>query len=240
MTESSGAIGTMRRVAAIATLASRLETFQKVLPVIHAQVNHVFIYLDGYSVLPSFLAAFDRITVRRAEDVGDLHCSSRFLCLQDLIAPTVVTVVDDDIIYPPDYVDLLVSALQQIEGKAIVGVHGRIFVPPHESYARNVATFHFTHQLAQARHVHELGIGTCAFISSNFNVDPSQWGATNMDDINVAIEAQRRGLPRIAVARAAGWLKPCAEPQPDNLWAKTLIDDSEQSRRMRALLGHYV
>ena len=58
--------------------------------------------------------------------------------------------------------------------------------------------------------------------------------------INVAIEAQRRGLPRIAVAWTAGWLKAYAVIQPDSLWAKTLTDDSEQSRRMRPLLGLYV
>ena len=231
----------MRRVAAIATLASRLETFQQVLPVIHAQVDHVFIYLDGYSVAPSFLRGFDRITVRRAEDVGDLHASSRFLCLQDdLSTPAVVVMVDDDIIYPPGYVDTLVRALQRHEGKAIVGVHGRIFLPPYQSYVRNAAVVHFAHELVRDRDVHVLGTGTCAFISSNFDVDPRKWGRTDMDDIIVATEAQRRGLPRIAVARAAGWLKPHAEPQPDNIWAKTLIDDSEQSRRMRALLGLYV
>ena len=97
-------IVTMPRVATIATLASRAETFQMVLPVIHAQVDHVFVYLDGYGASPSFLERFDRVTVRRAED---LHASSRFLCLEDLSAPTVVLSVDDDIIYPPDYVSHL-------------------------------------------------------------------------------------------------------------------------------------
>jgi hypothetical protein len=240
MTGISGVISGMPRVAAIATMASRVETFQKVLPVIHAQVDHVFIYLDGYSVSPSFLANFDRVTVRRAEDLGDLHNNSRYLCLQDISTPTVVVMVDDDIIYPPDYVNRLVNVLQQLEGKAIVGVHGRIFTPPHQSYARHTHCIHFAHQLGQACHVHELGTGTCAFISSNFGVDPREWGRSDMDDIDVAIEAQRRGLPRIAVARAAGWLKACAEPQPDSLWARTLIDDSEQSRRMRTLLSLYV
>jgi len=229
----------MRRVAAIATLANRVETFQKVLPVIHAQVDHVFIYLDGYSVPPIFLESFDRVTVRRAEEVGDLHASSRFLCLQDLSTPTVVVIADDDIIYPPDYVDRLVNALQQLDGRAVVGVHGRIFLPPHQSYVRDATIFHFTRELIQARHVHELGTGTCAFISSNLDVDPREWGRGDMDDIIVATEAQRRGLPRIAVARAAGWVKAHVQNQPDSLWAKTLIDDSEQSRRMRALLSLY-
>ena len=60
-----------------------------------------------------------------------------------------------------------------------------------------------------------------------------------MDDIIVATEAQGRGLPRIAVARPADWLKAHLEHQPDSLWAKTEIDDSEHSRCMRALLRLY-
>jgi len=229
----------MRRVAAIPTMASRAETFHKVLPVIHAQVDHVFIYLDGYVTLPTFLSRFDRVTVRRTEDIGGLHASSRFLCLEELSAPTVVVIADDDIIYPPDYVARLVAVLQRLEGQAIVGVYGRIFVPPHQSYVRDVVTFHFAQELPRDWHVHEVGTGTCAFISSNFNVNPKKWGRSDMDDINVAIEGQQRGLPRIVIARAAGWLKAHAESQPDSLWIRTQIGDSEQSRRMRALLSLY-
>jgi hypothetical protein len=231
----SGAIGKMPKVATIATLASRLETFRKVLPVIHAQVDHVYVYLDGYSVPPDFLERFDRVTIRQAE----LHASSRFLCLEELSAPTVVIIVDDDIVYPQDYVHRLVNVLQGFDGHAIVGVHGRLFIPPHRSYIKNAATFHFTEGLAPGGHVHELGIGTCAFLSSVFNVNPREWDRHDMDDIVVATEAQRRGLPRIAVARAAGWLMAQTEPQSDSLWAKAVIDDSEHSRRMRALLSLY-
>jgi len=240
MTGGSNGIATMPRIAAIATLASRLTTFQKVLPIIHAQVDHVFVYLDGYSTIPSFLENFDRVTARRAEDVGNLHCSSRFLCLQELRTPTVVAIVDDDIIYPPDYIDRMTGALQRVEGKAIVGVHGRIFMPPHQSYVRDVLTFHFTHQLARPCHVHELGTGTCAFASSYFRIDPREWDRHDMDDVAIAIDAQRQGLPRIAIARPAGWLRPGAESQSDSLWNRILIDDSEHSRRMRTLLGLYV
>jgi hypothetical protein len=236
----SNAIEKLPRVAAIATLASRVETFQKVLPVIRAQVDHVFVYLDGYSTAPSFLKNYDHVTTRRAEDVGNLHCSSRFLCLQDLKIPTVVVMVDDDIIYPPDYVDRLIAVLHRVKGKAIVGVHGRIFVPPHRSYVKDVLTLHFSRQLVQPCHVHELGIGTCAFVSSHLSIDAREWDCHDMDDIAVAIDAQRQGVPRIAIARAAGWLRPCAEPQSDTLWNRILIDESEPSRRMRTLLSLYI
>lgn len=239
MTASSGAVKKMPRVATIATMPSRAETFQKVLPVIHAQVEHVFVYLDGHGRPPAFLEHFDRVTVHRAEDLGDLHSDSRFLCLQHLTAPTVVVIVDDDIIYPQDYVDRLVEVLQRFDGQAIVGVHGRIFAPPHKSYVKNAFCYHFANQLPQSLHVHELGTGTSAFVSSRFAVNPREWERHDMADIVVAVEAQRRGVARIAVARPAGWLKPWEEYQRDSLWSKTLIDDSEQSRLMRALLRLY-
>ena len=160
MTEPTSSVSGLPRAATIATMASRVETFQQVLPVIHAQVDHVFVYLDGYDAVPGFLQDFDRISVYRAEEVGDLHCSSRFLCLQHLDTPTVVVSVDDDIIYPPDYVDRLVEALHQAEGLALVGVHGRIFRPPHRSYVHDAAAFQFAQELVKPTHVHELGMGT--------------------------------------------------------------------------------
>ena len=60
-----------------------------------------------------------------------------------------------------------------------------------------------------------------------------------MDDIVVAMEAQRRGLPRIAVGRQANWMKVLGMRQPDSLWLKAQQNDAEQSRRMRTLLALY-
>ena len=229
-------VRSLPRVAAIATLASRQETFEKVLPVIRAQVGHVFIYLDGYATPPAFLQGLDRVTVCHA---GDLHCSSRFLCLRELAGPSVVAIVDDDIVYPQDYVAGLTEVLQQLEGNAVVGVHGRIFLPPHRSYVRDTLMQGFALGLSRPCHVHELGTGTSAFVSDRLPIDPREWDRHDMDDIVVATEAQKRGLPRVAVARPSGWLKPYAEGQADSLWARAKKDDTEQSRRMRALLGLY-
>jgi hypothetical protein len=232
-------VRSLPRVAAIATLASRQETFEKVLPVIRAQVDHVFVYLDGYAAPPAFLEGLDRITVRHAEAVGDLHASSRFLCLRGLAGPAVVAIVDDDIVYPQDYVAVLSEMLQRFDGQAIVGVHGRTFLPPHRSYVTDVFTQHFATGVERPCHVHELGIGTCAFVSDRLPVDPTEWARNDMDDIIVATEAQQRGLPRVVVSRPAGWLKSYAEDQADSLWTRAKKDDTEHSRRMRALLGLY-
>jgi len=209
------------------------------LPSIYPQVDHLFIYLDGYTTPPAFINGLDKVTVRHAEDTGDLHASSRFLFLRELGRQVVAAIVDDDIIYPPDYMGRLVGLLEQTHGDALVGVHGRIFMPPHRSYVRDAVPFPFAAALDQPRHVHEVGIGTCAFVSDRLPIDPRVWDRTNMDDIVVAIEAQKRGLPRIIAARQRDWMRPLATDQADSLWVKTMKDDSEHSKRMRILLGLY-
>jgi hypothetical protein len=193
--------------------------------------------LDGYAQPPPFLERFERISVFHAENHGNLHGSSRFLCLQKITSPSVIISVDDDIAYPKDYVDRLVEALDKWEGRAIVGVHGRIFLPPHTSYARNAECLHFAHRLKQPRQVHELGCGTSAFVSSLLDVNPHDWASTSMDDLFMAIEAEKRGLPRIAISRRNNWLRPYSECQPDSLWRKTLDNDAEQTQLMHSFLG---
>jgi hypothetical protein len=232
-------ITTLPRVATIATMASRRESFEAMFPAIHAQVEHTFVYLDGYAEPPPFLAQLDRVTVRHAEREGDLHASSRFLCVRELDRPSVVVCVDDDIAYPHDYVERLAAELQKHGGRAVVGVHGRVFLPPHRSYTRDVMNMHFTDAVAQPSYVHELGGGTCAFVSDIFDIDPRRWRRNDMDDIILAIEAQRRRLLRVAIAREEGWLTAYAENQPDSLWIKTKADQTEQTHLMQVLLGMY-
>lgn len=228
-------IRALPRIASIATLASRGETFAQVLPVIAAQVDHVFVYLDGHGEAPAFLADHANVTVRRAP----IHCSSRYLPLRELPGPAVFMSVDDDIRYPRNYAEVMAEVLHRLGGAAVVGVHGRTYLPPHGSYLRHANGVHFAAPMKAMRHVHELGTGTAAFVTDRLSFDPLRWERHDMDDINVAIEAQLRGLPRIAIPRAAGWLTALAEEQPDSIWTSTLADDSGHTRRMRELLALY-
>jgi hypothetical protein len=189
------------------------------------QVNRVFVYLDNFTFVPAFLNDDPKISVFRAEELGNYHASSRFLALSHLKAPCVLFPFDDDILYPPDYAATLVSVLGDMGGRAMVGVHGRIFRPPHQSYVRDAVFLHFSAGSTANAQVHELGAGTCAFVSDQLDFDLRQWPSNDMDDILMAIEAQKRSIQRIAVKRQAKWLQPIAENQPDSLWTKTRRDD---------------
>jgi hypothetical protein len=131
---SGSAIRAMPRVATMATMPSRLDTFQQVLPAIHSQVDHVFIYSTATASRQASSPALIASPCAGPRSRATCRPTGRYLCLQHLSVPTVVVMVDDDIAYPPDHVDRLVGALQRLNGRAVVGVLGRIFVPPHRSY----------------------------------------------------------------------------------------------------------
>jgi hypothetical protein len=227
----------MERVASIATMPTRIKGFEKALNSMLPQVDRVFVYLDNFDTVPAFLKGHRKIEFFRMEELGNFHASSRFLALGRLARPSIVFLFDDDIIYPSNYVSKLVSVLAETRGRAIVGVHGRIFMPPHASYVEDAIFYHFADKLRQHLHVHELGAGTCAFISSLFDFDVAQWPDHGMDDILFSTEAQKRLIPRVAIRRPLGWLKAYAEDQPDSLWVKTKSDHMVQSKLMRLLLN---
>lgn len=233
------AIADLPRVATIATLARREDSFRQMLPTILGQVQHTFIALGGYPEVPAFLRGLERVSIFLCERGPDLGASSRFLYLDQLPRPAVVLVVDDDILYPPDYAARMAYGLAEFDGEALLGVHGRIFMPPHESYLEHAFSHHFTAAVDGATYVHEVGVGTCAFVSERLAVDPRGWDRYDMDDIVLSIEAEKRGLPRIIVPREKNWLQPLAEDQDDSLYRRMRADDSEQSRRMRLLLSLY-
>ena len=68
--------------------------------------------------------------------------------------------LDDDIIYPPDYVKRMVSYVAEYDNKALVGVHCMLFKQPVKRYyaleSRYTMNFHFE-QTAIDKTVHVIG-----------------------------------------------------------------------------------
>jgi SEC-C motif len=229
-------IASMPRIASMATMPSRLATFARALEDILPQVDRAYVYLDNFPTVPPFLLDRPNIKILHGKDQGDVHGSGKFIPLKRLDVPSIFVTVDDDIKYPANYVDTLVDFLAKTGGRYLVGAHGRTFVPPHLSYVRDAIALPFFGGVAANCHVHELGTGTCAFVSSVLDFDVETWPYHDSQDICLAIEAEKRSIPRISIRRPAGWLRAYAELQPDSLWREALRDDRRQSDMMRTFL----
>ncbi|RNF84357.1 FkbM family methyltransferase [Montanilutibacter psychrotolerans] len=191
------------------------------------QVDRIFVYLNEYDEVPQFLK-HPRITVKIGGE--DLRDNGKFYFGPELPEGYCFT-VDDDIVYPPDYVQRLIRKIELYGRKALVGVHGTIFAKPIVSYFADRTLFHFKHPLERDRIVNQLGTGTLAFHTSLWRPSHTAFASTGMVDAWIAVEAAKRGIPLIVVDRKRNWLKPMEEPSgaPPSLFEEYRQRDSAQT-----------
>jgi hypothetical protein len=229
------AIRALPRIGGMATMPSRAASFEQALPRILPQVERLYLFLDGFRDLPQ--AARDpRIVPLFSADFVELHASGKFLGAALHRGDHVYATFDDDILYPHDHVARLAAALARYEGKAVAGVHGTLFRPPYESYARDRRNIHFKGRLWFERRVDQVGTGTSALVPALLPVDPRGWGVANMCDLMIGLGAARAGFPCIAIRRAAGLLRPIASLQADSIWQTMRRDDSAHRPFLKELM----
>jgi hypothetical protein len=81
-----------------------------------------------------------------------------------------------------------------------------------------------------------LGTGTIGFVSTMMPINPPSWPHGDMDDIMLAIEAETRHLPRIALARPRRSIVAIATNQDDSLVQVARRDNTRHTEQLRILL----
>lgn len=232
-------LATLPRIGGMASIPSRAGDLEQVLARIVPQLERLHLFLHGYDAIPA-VARHSRIVPVLAPADTPFRASGKFHGLLQQTGPCLYFCFDDDILYPPDYVGQMTAAICRYGGRAFVGVHGSDYPDTGTSYARDRKTRPFAKRLLVDRIVDELGCGTVAFASGLMSIDPRRWPHGDMDDLMLAIDAERNGIDRIAIRRHRRWLVPLDQRQPDSLWARTLADDSRQSAQLaelKTLLG---
>ncbi|HEX7777322.1 MAG TPA: hypothetical protein VF449_12425 [Parvibaculum sp.] len=223
----------------MATMPSRAATFRTALAGILPQVDRLYLYFDQHDEVPAFLRGDPRIVPLLPAQHGALGCDGKMLGLRLHGKPCLYFAFDDDIFYPPAYVELLASALERHHFGAMLGFHALRFRPPHLSYRADRDVLHFNEPLTADSPADELGSGTLAFHTGRFNFDVTAWPHHTMTDLMLAIEAVRQGVPRLAVRRPPNFVRPLEEGQEDSLFKALEKDDSRETAIMRAALAEF-
>jgi len=227
------------RIGGIATMPSRSATLASVIAAVLPQVDRLYVFFDRHDAVPAAYAGHDKIAALLPAQFGDLASGGKFLGLALHSEPCHYFCFDDDIAYPPDHVAVLTRALHRHFMRAVVGLHGACFRPPHESYRRDRAILHFAAALDADFGVDLLGTGTIAFDTARLRFDPRSWPHRRVDDLMVAIEAVRQEVPRVCIRRPRGFLKPLEQDQADSIHRRLQADDRLESAIMReALAAH--
>lgn len=233
--QRAAALRALPRVGGMGSIPGRAANLSAVLGLVLPQLDRLHLFLHGYDEIPQ-AARHPRILAYLMPKTHPYRESGKFYGLSQESAPCLYFCFDDDILYRPGHVERLARAIVAHGGRVMVGTYAVCFTGPASSYVHGHRSHHFRRGLMFERRVDELGSGTMGFVSSLLELDPPGWPYGDMDDLMLAIEAERNGIPRICVARPPRSAVPVGRSEPDSLYNRARADETRQVAQLQVLL----
>ena len=190
----------------IASIPEREHSLERVVGALAPQADRIHVSLNGYQQVPSFLDEHDHVsaTVRNGDNGGD---AEKFAMVDDWDG--YVVTCDDDILYPPDYIQTLLAGIGRHGQRTAVSFHGGVTRGWNGS--RKAATHKSIRCLGSLPEddpdVNVLGTGTLAYHADHVPVWRDLFRHPNMADVHFAAHARNMGFAMVALAHEEGWLQ---------------------------------
>lgn len=206
-------------IGSLATIPSRIDLLSKVVISIIDQLDILNIYLNNYPAVPDFLN-HKKIRCYTSQKYGDRADTGKFFPLQ--FYDGYLFTLDDDLVYPDNYVSSLREKVRLYNHKAFICVHGNILPnTPLESYYKQKKGLHYMRELLIDKQVDIPGTGTMAFHSDIYKVNLDDFLIPCLTDIWVFGIAKKLNIPVISVERGNNWIKPLIiKKDPHSIYEK--------------------
>ena len=213
------------KTCAMATMPSRLPYLQKSIRSIIEQVDELKIYCNGFEELPD-LGGIDidygKIEMYLGPDLGS---AGRFFWAE-LNRGYYIT-IDDDLEYPPNYVEYMISKVEEYKRQAIITLHGKILEQPLVYWigtgpGRMKAVYACLARVDNDYDCHVAGTGASVYHANTLKIKMSDFKNRNLDDVEFSILAQKQNAPIIVVKHDEGFLKYLFPPDSGTIWAETI------------------
>lgn len=194
-----------RIMAGIASIPERASSLEQTLASIAPQVDEVHLSLNGYDHAPAFLDAFPNVRATvRGTNGGD---AEKFAAVDGWDG--YVLTIDDDILYPPDYVETIVAGIDRYHRQRAVSFHGGT-TNGFSAKVHSAATVKRLRCLgaveADDLDVNTVGTGVLGWHTAHVPVWRDIFRSPNMADVYFSCHAHRFGIPLAVLAHPAGWL----------------------------------
>jgi glycosyltransferase involved in cell wall biosynthesis len=224
----------------ICTFPARSKSFKITVENIVKQLDEINIYLDKYEDVPEFLNKLPiKTNIFRNKDYPNLRDNGKLLGLSHLKGDCYYFTFDDDIEYPPDYVNAMIRKIEEYERSVIVGVHG-VLIPeiPSGYFSSFRMVYTFMKKLESDRLVNNLGTGTVAFHSNlSKGLTHEFCKNTGMLDIYFSVYCKKNNIPMVCIARHDGWMGEIKqESNEHNLFAEYKSSDPIQTELIKSNL----
>lgn len=197
-------------IAHLATYPPRQQLLKANIPRLVNIFEKLVVCLNEYSKVPNFLQGDQRISAfippRNLRDVG------KFVWPQTEAGRHFL--VDDDILYPTDYVSTMMRYSEMISTPAVLGVHGVDFLDGYTGGVIGRRLRHFEAALSRFVEVDSLGTGTVMLVDVPTPHLTYMEDAMGFVDVRFSRFCSEKNIPRICVPRRARWLRGCEHDGP--------------------------
>lgn len=218
--------------AQLATIPGRERSVRQTIESLVDQVDRLKVMANNVTLADVFVLAEEyrgrNLTVHcTTNDKGDGEKFRDLQCYDGYIFTC-----DDDLIYPPDYVQTMIKKIEQYGRRAVITCHGRTFQKHrkiHSYYRDKLEGYRCLGTVEQDVQVDSGGTGVMAWHSDLWRPEMSWFKASNMADVFIAVEAKKRNIPIICIEHLGGWIQSTPEGH-SGLWDKHVNDDELQTK----------
>jgi len=216
----------MKIVAGVATIPSRLKYLGLILERIRPQVDDLWVMIDkenATSIDP--LVDMFNLNVVVPTRIDDAR---KFIPVKHYENAYYFS-LDDDLLYPKDYVARMLKHMSYYDNKLISCVHGSwISKLPCQSYYQDKRAVHFQMGAPNGYQVMFPGTGTTAFHTSIFQPRVEKHlPYKNIADVQIGLAAHKQDLPVLTVPRKRSWVTQISyiDPTSNSIWARRRFND---------------
>jgi len=164
------------------------------------------VYLNNYKHVPVFLRNPKIKVYQSQKHAGDIGDAGKFYNCHEWKGYSFT--IDDDLVYPPDYVYKMIIEIEMFNRKCVVSAHGRKLTkwPVSSYYHGEFAAFSCLRAVAKQDFIQIPGTGVMAFHTDTIQPKMEWFKASNMADIWFAVECQRLQVPISIIPHKVGWI----------------------------------
>ncbi len=205
-------------IASLAAIPRRQEMLADSVASLLAQCDEVRVFLNNYEEVPDFLD-HPRVDVKRSQDWDDRGDAGKFFWIdKEDHKDGYRLIVDDDLLFPPDYAKKMTAKVAASGNRAIYTMHAILLRQPFDRYyddASRAETFHFSHSIKTDRGVHVGGTGAMCFHARTVDMRWDDFKYCNSADTWLSLYAQKRNIPLLTPERPFNWIMENRQEAPN-------------------------
>jgi hypothetical protein len=206
-----------RIIVGIATFKGREKTLENTVQSLRGQVTDIWVYNNEHP------------------DLTDLADNGKFFKLSQITEPCYFLTCDDDIIYPPTYVEDMIEAIDK--HNCIVTHHGRILKKKNVPYYTGHASFHCMKRNLKELYIDVAGTGVTGWHTSYFHPkDMHSAKDLRMSDLVFSLEAKKQGKKIKLLTHQQGYLNAQNIPLSKTIYGMEHKNDQRQTEIANEIL----